>query len=55
MKPLQESISFSSYENNDIRKLGTFTHNYNRLMETITFEVHHITFISPRNTLATIF
>ena len=32
-----------------------FTHNHNRLMGTIIFEVYHITPTSPRNTLTTIF
>ena len=32
-----------------------FTHNHNRLMGTITFEVHYITPTSSRNTLTTIF
>ena len=32
-----------------------FTHNHNCLMGTITFEVHHITPTSPRNTLTIIF
>ena len=32
-----------------------FTHNHNRLIGTITFEVHHITLTSPRNTLTIIF
>ena len=41
-------------KSNDIGGLITFTHNHNYLMETITFEVHHITHTSPRNTLATI-
>ena len=49
------SISVLSYENNDIRESKTFTHNHNRLMGTITFEVHHITPTSPRNILATIY
>ena len=31
-----------------------FTHNHNRLMRIITFEVHHITLTFPRNTLTTI-
>ena len=31
-----------------------FTHNHNRLMGTITFEVHYITPTSPTNTLTTI-
>jgi len=39
---------------NDTGGLNTITHNHNCLMETITFEVHHITPMSPRNTLATI-
>ena len=39
---------------NDIGGSNTFTHNYNCLMETITFEVHHITPTSPINTLAII-
>ena len=39
---------------NDIGGSNTFTHNHNYLMETITFKVHHITPISPKNTLATI-
>lgn len=38
-----------------MRKSNTLTHNYNYLMETITFEVHHITPTSLRNMLATIF
>ena len=32
-----------------------FTHIHNHLMGTITFEVHHITLTSPRNTLTAIF
>ena len=32
-----------------------FTHNHNHLMGTITFEIHRITPIFPRNTLTTIF
>ena len=70
VKFLQESISVSSYENNDIRESRTFTHNYNNLIRIITyevhyiiptspgnttFEVHHIILTSPGNTLATIF
>ena len=55
VKLLQESISVSSYEDNDIRESNTSTHNHNCLMGTITFEVHHITLTSPRNMLATIF
>ena len=55
VKLLQESISFPSYEKHDIEESRTFTHNHNHLMETITFEVHHITPTSPRDTLATIF
>ena len=55
VKLLQESISVSSYENDDIRESRTFIHNHNSLMETITFEVYHITSTSSRNTLATIF
>ena len=43
------------YEIWDMRKSNTLTHNHNCLMETITFELHPITPISPRNTLATIF
>ena len=39
----------------DMRESNTLTHNHNCLMETITFELHPITPISPRNTLATIF
>ena len=39
---------------NDIGGSNTFTHNHNYLIGTITFEVHHITPTSPRNTLATI-
>ena len=39
---------------NDIGGSNTFTHNHNCLIGTITFEVHHITLPSPRNTLATI-
>ena len=39
---------------NDIRGSNTITHNHNCLMGTIAFEVHHITLISPRNTLLTI-
>ena len=39
---------------NDIGGSNTITHNHNCLMGTITFEIHHITPISPRNTLATI-
>ena len=38
-----------------MRKSNTLTHNHNCLMGAITFEVHPITFTSPRNTLATIF
>ena len=52
VKLLQESTSFSSYENNDIGE-SRFIHTC--LMGTITFEVHHITLTSPRNTLATIY
>ena len=55
VKLLQESISVSLYENNDISECRTLTHNHNRLMGTITFEVHHITLTSPRNMLATIY
>ena len=55
VKLLQESISVSSYEDNDIRESNISTHNHNCLMGTITFEVHHITLTSPRNMLATIF
>ena len=54
VKLLQESISISSYDNNDIGGSNIFTHNHNCLMGTITFEVHHITLTSPINTLATI-
>ena len=39
----------------DIRESNTSIHNHNCLMGTITFEVHHITPTSPRNTLATIY
>ena len=39
---------------NDIGGSNTITHNHNYLMGTITFEIHHITPTSPRNTLATI-
>ena len=39
---------------NDIRGSNTFTHNHNYLIKSITFEVHHITPTSPRNTLVTI-
>ena len=39
---------------NDIGGSNTITHNHNYLMGTISFEVHHITLISPRNTLSTI-
>ena len=38
-----------------MRKSNALTHNHNCLMGTITFEVYHITPISPRNMLATIF
>ena len=55
VKLLQESISVSSYKDNDIRESNTSTHNHNCLMGTITFEVHFLTPTSPRNTLATIF
>ena len=41
-------------KSNDIGGSSTFTHNHNCLMENITFEVHHITPTSPRNTLVTI-
>ena len=41
-------------KSNDIGGLNTITYNHNYLMGTITFEVHHITPTSPRNTLATI-
>ena len=54
VKLLQESISISSYDNNDIGGSNIFTHNHNYLMGTITFEVHYITLTSPINTLATI-
>ena len=54
VKLLQESISISSYDNNDIRGSNIFTHNHNCLMGTITFKVYHITLTSPINTLATI-
>ena len=54
VKLLQESISKSLYESNDIVGSNTFSHNHNCLMGAITFEVHHITLTSPRNTLATI-
>ena len=39
----------------DMRKSNTLTHNHNCLMGSITFEVHHITLTSPKNTLTTIF
>ena len=55
VKILQESMSVSSYENNDIRESRIVTHNHNCLMGTITIEIHHITPTSPRNTLATIY
>ena len=42
-------------ECDDIRESNTSTHNHNCLMGTITFEVHHITPIPPRNTFATIY
>ena len=42
-------------KSNDKRESNTSTHNHNCLMGTITFEVHHITLTSPRNTLTTIF
>ena len=52
VKTLQGCISVSCY--NDLRyKKINFT-NHNCLMETITFEVHPITLISPRNMLTTI-
>ena len=42
-------------KSDDIRESNTFTHNHNCLMGTITFEIHHITPTSLRNTLATIY
>ena len=41
-------------KSNDIGRSSTFIHNHNYLMETITFEVHHITLTSLRNTRTTI-
>ena len=38
-----------------MRKSNTLTHNHNCLIGTITFEIHHITPTSPKNTLKTIF
>ena len=38
----------------DMRTSNTLTHNHNFLMGTITFEVHHTTLTSPRNTLTII-
>ena len=38
-----------------MRKSLKLTHNHNYLMGTITFEVHPITLISPRNTLAIVY
>ena len=39
---------------NDIEGSNTITPNHNCLIGTITFEIHHITPTSPRNTLAAI-
>ena len=55
VKLLQVSISVSSYKDNITRESKTLTHNHNRLMGIITFEIHLITPTSPRNTLAIIF
>ena len=38
----------------EMRKSITFTHNHNCLMGTITFEVHHMTLTSPKNTFTII-
>ena len=38
----------------DMGTSNTLTHNHNCLMGTITFEVYHITFTSPRNMLTII-
>ena len=38
----------------EMKKSKTLTHNHNCLMETISFEVHHITLTSPTNMLTII-
>ena len=55
VKPLKESISVSSHDNNDIRESRTLTHNHNCLIGTIIVEIHHITPTSPRNMFTIIF